>query len=816
MILKRRSIRLRVALLVLVPLVCLIGLSGYEVTKSASSALTLIRSRVLLTDIGPPVASLQAALTAERAQMIVSFAQPTSSAVAGLQAREAATDRAVGSFLTATNSSSVRQDASAGGKKAIAGMRRYLAGLAGLRQGITGHSVTGQQAFETYNGMIAASYQILEQAIIQEGSSTQELPKIAVIELAISNEYLQQESALLAGDFAAGAFPASAYQAFVSLVGAHRLLYAQSYSYLDPADRAGLNHDVDQRVAGAVTAFENKVVGAGARRTGPPVRASTWNRDVATLSAQVQRAVGEALARLVAEARSQEDATLRGLYLTGAVALAAVIVSLLLSLWIAINLARQLHGLRDSALEMANVRLPALVQRLRDGEDVDVAEQAPQLEAGADELGQVKAAFNTAQRTAVEAAVDLARMRRGISDVFRNLARRSQSLLARQMMLLDTLERAAAEPEDMENLFRIDHLTTRMRRHAESLLVMAGDLPERTFLEPVPFVDVLRAAAAEVEDYTRIRVVSRPPAALIGPAVSDVVHMLAEFLENATRFSPPPTEVRVTGNLVARGYAIDIEDRGLGMTETELLAVNAELAQPPTFDLPGSDRMGLVVAAQLAHRHSIRVTMRGSPYGGLEVIVLIPPELVVRSDALDRGALTGPLNGTGAPAGGQEPATTPPNGSRAGLGPVPGPRPVPASPSGLGPHPEARAGTAEPAMTTGRHAVSSLQSNGASPAGPPSYPVRPVPRQPLGDGLPAGDGPGDDDLPQRVRQGSIAPQLRDSTFSAAPTAPPDGSRSPEAARSLMSAFWHGRQRGLSEAGLDQEDRAAFQPEGEGR
>ncbi len=342
------------------------------------------------------------------------------------------------------------------------------------------------------------------------------------------------------------------------------------------------------------------------------MRPATWNRTVATLSAQIQRAVGQAEARLAAGARSQASAKLHGLYLVGGLSLAAVIASLVLSLWIAVNLARQLRGLRDSALEMANVRLPDVVRRLRAGEDVDVAAQVPPPDPSANEIGQVKAAFNTAQRTAVEAAVDEARVRRGINDVFRNLARRSQSLLERQMALLDALERRAAEPDDLEGLFRIDHLTTRMRRHAESLIVLAGDSPKRAFREPVPFVDVLRAAAAEVEDYTRVKVICRTPAALAGPAVADVIHMLAEFVENATIFSPSNTEVRITGDLVANGFAVDIEDRGLGMTDEQITAANASLADPPLFDLSGSDQLGLFVAAQLARRHGIRVTLRHS------------------------------------------------------------------------------------------------------------------------------------------------------------------------------------------------------------
>jgi signal transduction histidine kinase len=788
MLLRRRSVRLRVILLVLVPLAFLAGFVSYNITKSVSSAETLIRSRVLLTDIGQPVASLQQALSGERAETIVYYAQPTPAVAADLKADQAATDRAIASFRSAANSSSVQHNASPAGKKALAGLETGLAGLPQLRLGIAGHSVGGQLAFGDYNNMIAASYSVLEQAIIQEGNSTEELPKIAVVELAISNEYLLQESALLNGDFAVGAFPASSYQDFVSLVGAHRLLYAQSYSYLVPADRDGLNHDVSPQAARTVAALENRLVGGGPRKGAPAVAVQTWNRAVGTVSTQTQFAVGQALARLVAGARSQASATLRGLYLTGGIGLAAVILSLILSVWIAVSLARKLRRLRDSALEMANVSLPALVGRLRAGEDVEVAVQVAPLDAGADEIGQVRAAFNAAQQTAVEAAVDQARMRRGISDVFRNLARRSQSLLARQMMLLDTLERRAAGPEDLESLFRIDHLTTRMRRHAESLIVLAGDLPERTFIDPVPMVDVLRAAASEVEDYTRVKVAVRSAGSLVGPAVSDTIHMLAELLENATSFSPPTTEVRVTGNLVARGYAVDIEDRGLGMTVAEVSRANANLAQPPAFDLSGSDRLGLVVAAQLAHRHGIRVTLRESPYGGMTAIVLIPADLVVPADTIaNPGALaargaahddafpgpsgnglsSAPANGLSAsPANG--PGGTPANGNGRSAGHAPDDPLVLTGRHAIAAPPRAETGAAEPAA----------RANGIDPGGPPP-------------------GRTENGLPVRVRQQSLAPQLRDSVL--APAESGSESPSPEATRSAMSAFWEGRTRALADA-----------------
>ena len=240
------------------------------------------------------------------------------------------------------------------------------------------------------------------------------------------------------------------------------------------------------------------------------------------------------------------------------------------------------------------------------------------------------------QQTAVQSAIDEARLRRGISDVFRNLAGRSQSLLHRQLTLLDGMERRATEPDELEDLFRIDHLTTRMRRHAEGLIILSGEAPARGWRQPVPLVDVLRAAVAEVEDYTRIRVLCRTSAAVAGHAVADVIHLIAELAENATVFSPPNTPVRIQGDVVGRGFAVEIEDRGLGISAARLEEINANLANPPQFDLSGSDRLGLFIAGQLAQRHEIKITLRPSVYGGTTAIVLIPTALVVDEDAFER------------------------------------------------------------------------------------------------------------------------------------------------------------------------------------
>ncbi len=637
MSLKRRSVTLRVTLLVLVPLVLLVAILGHAIASSATAASTLTRARSVINGLKQPVANLQHSLTRERAQMIVYSARPAARAYTAFHSQQAVTDRAIAAFLAVADSAAVRPDTSPGTAKAIARLRAGLAGLPRLRARITGPSISSQQAFNAYNKLIAASYQILEQSIIAVGDAPQVLPAIAMIELAISNEYLQQSSALLDGSFAARAFPVSSQRAFVSLVGAHRLLYARSYAHLNPADRANLERDVNPQVAHTVVLLEDTLVaGRPTSKAAPPVPAATWNASVAALSRQTRKAVEQAQTRLAQQLSAQATAKLRSLYLDSGLGLAAVIVSLIVSLWIAIRLVRQLHRLRDAALDLANIGLPGLVRRLRAGEDVDVGELLL-LDPGADEIGQVKAAFNSARRTAVESVVDEARARRSINALFQNLARRSQSLLERQISLLDALERQAADPSDLDGLFRIDHLTTRMRRHAENLLVLAGDSPKRSFSDPVPFVDVLRAAATEVEDYRRIKVVTTTPAALAGVVASDVIHLLAELLENATLFSPPDAQVRIVGSVIANGYAVDVEDRGPGMSAETLAALNASLADPPRFDLSGSDRLGLFVTATLARRHGISVTLRDSPYQGVTAIVLIPRDLVVLANEIGPG-----------------------------------------------------------------------------------------------------------------------------------------------------------------------------------
>ena len=251
------------------------------------------------------------------------------------------------------------------------------------------------------------------------------------------------------------------------------------------------------------------------------------------------------------------------------------------------------------------------------------------------EIANVAQAFSTVQRTAVEAAVGQAQLRKGVNQVFLNLARRNQSLLHRQLDMLDSMERSTADPEALENFFRLDHLTTRMRRNAEGLIILSGEVPGRGWRSPVRVLDVLRAAIAEVEDYVRVDVVNESRDAIVGTAVADIIHLLAELIENATAFSPPNTRVTVSADRVGSGFAVEVEDRGLGISPGELAEINKRLASPPEFDLADSDRLGLFVVGQLATRHQIKVSLVESPFGGTTAVVLMPHTIVVPESDLD-------------------------------------------------------------------------------------------------------------------------------------------------------------------------------------
>ena len=312
-----------------------------------------------------------------------------------------------------------------------------------------------------------------------------------------------------------------------------------------------------------------------------------------------------------------------------AVGLVALLVAAAAMAWFARRLSRDASALEASARRFADQQLPQLVERLRRGETFDPAsELSPSTRMKVTEFSRAAAALTNVQRTALTAAATETGLRSGISQVFVSLARRSQSLLQRQLRLLDDLERKAVDPGALADLFPLDHLTTRMRRHAEGLIILSGAVPGRGWSSPVPVIDVIRGAIAEVEDYKRIAVATTSEDMVTGSAVADMIHLLAELIENATLFSPSGTRVEVKAERVGNGFAFEIEDRGLGIKPEELDAINLRLGSPADFDLANADQLGLFVVGKLAARHSVRVFLRPSPYGGTTAIVLMPSSMI--------------------------------------------------------------------------------------------------------------------------------------------------------------------------------------------
>lgn len=490
--------------------------------------------------------------------------------------------------------------------------------------------------------------------------------------------------------------------------------------------------------------------------------------------------------------------------------LAVVVASVILMGWFARRLSQEVSALETSARYLADQQLPRLVEQLRRGQQVAAADEEPmRMRTKTTEIARAAAAIASIQQTAMAAAAGEASLRNGIGQVFVSLARRNQSLLQRQLRLIDALEQKASDPAALADLFPLDHLTTRMRRHAEGLIILSGAAPGRSWSEPVPVIDVLRGAVAEVEDYKRVTVITSAEDAVAGSAVADMIHLLAELVENATLFSPSGMRVEVRAERVANGFAVEVEDRGLGIKTGQMNAINQRLATPPDFDLANADQLGLFVVGKLAARHGVRVSLRPSPYGGTSAIVLMPNSIVVSVSEIEtashrksRAAIGGSpsLDLRSAEAqtladrqseqpllsvsSADRPTTQPDTFGLAGetSGLEPGSQREPADRTGDGL--PARSPGGLTAGTAEGLALAGMAPDGLSPASFADPPAAATYRG----------------LPRRVRQASLSPHLRESSSVGgsavdADSALPSGTRTPEQARDLVASLQTGWQRG---------------------
>ncbi|MFE9216629.1 nitrate- and nitrite sensing domain-containing protein [Streptomyces lavendulae] len=789
--LRPATVRAKIVSLLMVPVVSLLGLWAFAAVAAAQDVARISRERQADAEIRTPVAAALTELQAERRAAVRFLADPASDQAPALEQQARRTDEAVGrlrlgSRHTVADSGDHHGDV-------VTRLETFVSraeGLAAARKDVTGRRATPDGAYAVYTE--AADAALAVEGALSGGQDPETGPGSRVLlEFARAGEMLSREDVLLA---LPGPRTPEALRRLTGVVENRRTLTAATAPDLPAAQRAAWESVAKSASYAELTGAEDKALaattatpagGATAQREAPKEASrgvpAGWEAAYTSVSGSmrdIRQAAGDG-------AVGQSDPLAEGLLGPAGAAvllgLAAVAASLVISVRIGRTLVVELVSLRNTALEIAHRKLPDAMERLRSGQtvgidtdtDIDIdtdveAVAVPGRRTTEDEITQVGTALSTLHRAALSAAVERAEFASGVSGVFVNLARRSQVLVHKQLSLLDSMERRADDPGELDDLFRLDHLTTRMRRHAESLIILSGAAPGRAWRVPVPLTNVVRAAVSEIEDYPRVEVRGLAETAVVGASVADLTHLLAELVENATQFSPPHTKVRVSGEPVGAGYVLEVEDRGLGMGREALADANRRIEHSEDLDLFDSDRLGLFVVSRLSSRHGVRVRLRPSPYGGTTAVVLLPNSL---------------LQGAIEPAPASAPTTPDPDPV-----PVPGPGPAPVSaapgapgPQGSRPAPVAPLRPRGPGGTGTRTHPASAPAPGAAPA----LVAAPV----------AG-------LPRRVRQASLVPQLREASGEQAPgdartsEEPPD--RSPEQARERMAAFRAGWARGTRE------------------
>ncbi len=715
--------------------------------------------------------------------------------------------------------------------RAVRNFTKLMGDLPAMRARVDGGQVSISESFALYND-------IIDQFIDGTKGLAQFAPdaEIAYLQLVVAPlltgaDLMQRSDALAAANLVGGGLTDADFSVYQGQVGSYHLQLDSTIPLAEPDVQAQYRKLTESPPWLRLISVENVLLRGD---TNLPISEDLWRAAAGDVSDQL-------MAMLTAQSRhtndlalSKVDGTLIRSIIAGVLVLALAVGVFLFALRLSRRLIERLIRLRTETLELAEKRLPALVEKVRTGADVNLDDEARLRDYGADEIGEVADAFNKAQQTALAAAVQEAKTREGTNKVFLNIAHRAQVIVHRQLKTLDEAERRQEDPEQLEMLFQLDHLTTRQRRNAENLIILGGGQPGRRWRNPVSIAEIVRGASAETEDFARVKMAKLPALTVIGPVVGDLVHLLAELIDNATTFSPPAARVDVRGNVVGRGVVLEIEDQGLGIETARADELNDMLRNPPDFGimaLSSEPRLGLFVVARLAARHGISVTLRESAYGGTRAIVLVKAELLgpapdtepagtpeetpetpeaqelPRRLAEPRTEVTlrpVDLPAASAPPGATVRLTIPGAVNLPDLPPLPmvEPRPGedlfrPQRPVGEEHEPS------QPPRREARHAeprngeTRNGEARNGEPrhAGPPPEP-RPTDQRPQPPQQAAQGPPSRPPLPQRRRQQNLVPQLRDES----PVAWPEDSRNdnPDQARSRIAAFQAGTRRGREE------------------
>ncbi|WP_420032388.1 nitrate- and nitrite sensing domain-containing protein [Streptomyces sp. cg28] len=761
--LRPRTVRAKIICLLMVPVVSLLALWGYATVATTQDVARIRQAQQVDATVRKPVVRAVTALQAEREAAVGYATAPAADRGDVLKRLGTTTDRAVAALRTGRDTTVADGvDLPHGVADRLAAFVTGAEKLRSVRVAVLERRTGWDTAYGQYTGSIGTAFTAVGALTgIQDPASGADAR--VLLEFGRAAEMLSRENALLTSARLTGDLDDVRLRLFIGAAETRRTLTDTATTDLRGPARAAWNRLAEGSAYGDVRAVEDRTLSARPGRKALAAAATdTWVVAHATVQ-DGMRAIG------ADTTTGRAGPFTRGLFTPAGAAvlfgLVAVAASLVISVRIGRGLVVELISLRNTALEIARRKLPHAMGKLRAGEEIDVAAEAPQGPPAEDETGQVSEALTTVHRAALHAAVERAELANGISGVFVNLARRSQVLVHRQLGLLDSMERRAEDPGELGDLFRLDHLTTRMRRHAESLIILSGAAPGRAWRVPVPLTNVCRAAVSEIEDYARVEVRHLAAVDVAGAVVADLTHLLAELVENAAQFSPPHTKVRINGEPVANGYAIEIEDRGLGMGREALDEANERIQQSETLHLFDSDRLGLFVVSRLARRHDIKVNLRTSPYGGTTAVVLMPTSLLHKDVAETSDTPHPPSEEERRYARVPEPEAAPMNGN-----PVPAPTSRPALAPSAGPAPDET--PHPPGVTALRLRV------------PPSS-----------EGDDSEDTRG---LPRRVRQASLAPQLRTRPEERPPSVrgvPEPGERTPEQVRARMASFRDGWLRG---------------------
>lgn len=645
---RQRPIRSTFTMLLVVPLLSLTALWGYSFATTIGGFLASRADTQVSDDIGEPLQGVLAQLNAEAT---LTYAQPANPTL--LQQRPR-TDAAIAAFRAGQSRLRAAGGVPAQARSAAADLLARLRTLPALRAEADGHAQDPLTVLEGYGTVTNSVFAYI--AALPDPRSPAPVFSRSMGELFMGQALTDIATEAALGDGATrnhGVLTAPAYRLFARTVAAQRQLDDSGDTMMSFRNES--DGDAYLTASGSpkfrdFQAIEDKIIDAGPGQP-LPVTADTWTRMTKEIIGPLTAEEARETVKVARDNAHRADVAEYQVLGVGGAGLLAVLLSALMLARSGRRVGRELRDLRAAARRLAFQQLPDLVTRLRAGEDLDAEAEAPplRLKTKTLEVTQTAEAFSAVQRTATQTAIEQAALRKAVNNVYRSLARRNQGLLQRQLRMLDEMERGTEDPDALEQLFRLDHLTTRMRRQAEGLIILSGATPGRGWRRPVQVVEVLRGAIGEIEEYARVDLSTDSQDYLQGTGVADVTHLLAELVENAVSFSPPGTRVQVRGSRVANGYAVEIEDRGLGIGAETRRLLNQRLADPPDFDVADTDQLGLFVVSRLAARHGVKVSLRGSSYGGITAIVLLPPSLVVAAEEAaylavkERVGLTGPI-----------------------------------------------------------------------------------------------------------------------------------------------------------------------------